>query len=198
MVTVLCGGERDGWICPGLADSLLATMQDCQKYQRAVALDLTVDYKPISNARNTAVAKFLQSACQWLVQIDNDQFPQFRILDLIKAAEAEGKFIVSAPTPCYGKQGLSWNATEKGPVDFYRKLPQGWFQPFLIGAGFLAVHRAVFEKLPRPWFDSWCEDFVFCVKAQDAGFKVWAHGGFVCSHMKTFDLLSMMERTRNT
>jgi GT2 family glycosyltransferase len=195
MITVLCGNERDGWIAPGLMDSLLAALHDGQKYQRAVALDLTVDYKPIANARNTAVAKFLQSPCQWLVQIDNDQFPQFRILDLIKAAESEGKFIVAAPTPCVGKQGLSWNATATGPADFYRKLPGGWFQPFLIGSGFLAVHRAVFEKLTRPWFDSWCEDFVFCVKAQDAGLKVWSNSGYVCSHMKTFDLLSMMERT---
>src|SRR5262249_29577094 len=195
MITVLFGNERDGWIAPGLMNSLLAALHDGQSHQRGVALDLTVDHKPIANARNMAVTKFLKSPCSWLVQIDNDQFPQFRILDLINAAESEGRFIVAAPTPCYGKQGLSWNATEKGPADFYQKLPSGWFQPFLIGAGFLAVHRAVFEKLPRPWFDSWCEDFTFIAKVQDAGMKVWAHSGFVCSHIKSFDMLNLIERT---
>ncbi len=194
MISVLCGHERDGWIAPGLMDSLLAAMHDSQSHRRGVALNLVVDQKPVSAARNTAVAQFLKSPCQWLVQIDNDQFPRFRILDLIKAAEAEGKFIVGAATPCVGKQGLSWNATATGPEDFYRQLPDGWFQPFLIGSGFLAVRRAVFEKLSPPWFDTWAEDFVFCVKAQDAGLRVWAHSGFVCSHMKTFDLRELLPK----
>lgn len=192
MVTVLCGAERDGWIHPGLVSSLMAATQDSQTHQRAIAVDLTFGIKPTAHARNAAVAKFLQSPCQWLVQIDNDQYPQFRILELIRAAEEAGKYVVAAPTPMIGKHGFSWNVTEKGADDFYRTLPDGWFRPFLIGAGFLAVRRAVFEKLPQPWFDGSYEDFAFCVKAQDAGFKVWAHSGFICSHMHTLDLLSLM------
>jgi GT2 family glycosyltransferase len=192
MITVLCGMERDGWINPELAQSLFAAMQDCNAHQRGVGVNLVCGVRPIGHARNEAVAKFLKSPCQWLVQIDNDQYPRFRILDLIKAAEDASKYIVGAPTPCVGKHGRSWNATEKGPDDFYRTLPEGWFKPFLIGSGLLAVRRTVFEKMTPPWFDTWAEDFAFCIKAQDAGFKVTANSKFICSHFHTCDLLDLM------
>lgn len=190
MITVLCGHERDGWIAPGLLNSLLATLHDNQQQGRTVALDITCAIRPVSAARNHAVAKFLQSPCQWLVQIDNDQFPRFRILDLIKAAEAEGKFIVAAPTPIMKDLG-AWNAADETEV-WYHQLPRGWFEPRLIGAGFLATHRAALAKLPQPFFDGQYEDFYFCKKAQAAGLKVWADSRFVCSHMKTVDLLDLM------
>src|SRR5258708_33991545 len=120
MISVLCGHERDGWIAPGLMDSLLAAMHDSQSHRRGVALNLVVDKKPVSAARNTAVAQFLNSPCGWVVQIDNDQYPRFRILDLIKTAQARGKFHLGAATPRVGKQGLAWNAPDTGRGDFFR------------------------------------------------------------------------------
>jgi hypothetical protein len=193
MVTVLCGAEREGWIHPGLVGSLMAATQD--SYMRPVGVDLIFNIKPVAHARNAAVAKFLQSPCQWLVQIDNDQYPRFRILDLIKAAEAEGKFIVASPTPIFKDLG-AWNAAD-GTGTWYRQLPAGWFEPKLIGAGFLAIHRAVLEKLPQPFFDGPYEDFYFCKKAQEAGLKVWAHSAFVCSHFHNVDLLDLMTPRTN-
>jgi hypothetical protein len=192
MISVLCGHERDGWIVPGLLNSLLAALHDGQQQGRPVALDITCAIRPVSAARNAAVAKFLQSPCDWLIQIDNDQYPRFRVLDLIKAAEAEGKFIVAAPTPILKDLG-AWNVAD-GPDTWCRKLPAGWFQPHLIGAGFLATHRAALGRLPEPFFDGPYEDFYFCKKAQDAGVKLWANSRFVCGHMHTVDLLSIMER----
>jgi hypothetical protein len=190
MISVLCGAERDGWIHPGLAGSLMATIQHSQKLVRPLGVDFIFNVKPISHARNAAVAKFLQSQCEWLVQIDNDQYPRFSILDLIKAAEADGKFIVAAPTPIFKSLG-AWNAADDTD-NWYRQLPTGWFQPHLIGAGFLATHRAALAKLNQPFFQEPHEDFYFCKKVQAAGLKVWADSRFVCSHFHNVDLLDLM------
>jgi hypothetical protein len=193
MISVLCGHERDGWIAPGLLNSLLATLHDGQQQAWPVALDITCAIRPVAAARNAAVAKFMNSPCDWLAMVDNDTIPRFRVLEFIKAAEVEGKFIAAAPTPILKDLG-AWNVAD-GPDTWCRKLPSGWFQPHLIGAGFLAIHRAALGKLSQPFFDGQYEDFYFCKKAQDAGLRVWANSRFVCGHVHTVDLLSIMERT---
>lgn len=201
MISVLCQQEREGWINPALAKSLLETVARSYTQGRAITVDFAFGMRPVELARNTAVERFLKSSCQWLVQADCDQSPTFQILDLIQAAEAGGKFIVGAPTPLMTHEGLAWNAASKVEdatrCRFYKTLPAGWFQPDYIGAGFIAVRRAVFETLKAPWFAferDLSEDFNFCRKARAAGFAVWAHSVFVASHMKTVDLLDLMQR----
>jgi hypothetical protein len=74
----------------------------------------------------------------------------------------------------------------------------GWDHPFprqipdarevevsTCGFGFLCVKKGVFEKMPRPWFDSVIfevdgmsttmlgEDNSWCIRAREAGFKIW-------------------------
>ena len=194
MITVLCGPERDGWLNPQLVDTLLAALYDGGQQGRQVVLSVTCGVSPVAAARNKTAQQFLTSPCQWLVQIDNDVFPQFRILDLIKAAEGAGKSIVGAPTPIKQDRLLSWNVSKDGK-DFIATLPLGWFSPYLVGAGLLAVHRHVFEQMPAPWFDSPTEDFRFCIRAQEnARFKVWAHSGFTCGHLHTVDLRELMPK----
>lgn len=57
-----------------------------------------------------------------------------------------------------------------------------------VSFGFLAVKYGVFEKMSRPWFDIrhtsiagveykvlFGEDYSWCFKAKDSGFKIWLH-----------------------
>jgi hypothetical protein len=57
-----------------------------------------------------------------------------------------------------------------------------------VGFGFLKVTSGVFEKMSRPWFDLrhasietvdfpvlFGEDYSWCLKAKETGFKVWLH-----------------------
>jgi GT2 family glycosyltransferase len=202
MISVLCGPERDGWLNPALAESIVAAVAGCQAEERNVAVDFTFGLRPIERARNTTVEKFLKSSCKWLVQIDNDQYPNFKILDLIKAAEENAKFIVGAPTPIAYQKGAVWNCAVRAQDDptrscFYKTLPKGWFRPDYCGTGLIAVRRSVFETIKAPWYTSnisISEDFNFCRKAQASGFEVWAHADFCCSHLKTCDLRDLMVR----
>lgn len=190
-ITALCGAERDSWLHPKLVESMIAATHDSRQHQRPVALDLTLDYRPVDRARNAAVEKFLKSPCQWLCMVDNDNPPRFRILDFIKAAEEQGAFIVGAPTPMHGAQ---WNF--KCDNSFSRTLPrEPWFRVHLIGTGFLAVRRCVFESIAAPWFVSqydMTEDVAFMKRAHEAGFQAWASSKFLCSHFKSVDLFDLM------
>jgi hypothetical protein len=59
-----------------------------------------------------------------------------------------------------------------------------------VGFGFILIKREVFEAVGLPWFESYHgprlqyigEDVMFCKKAQDAGYKIYAHTGVMCSH----------------
>ncbi len=56
-----------------------------------------------------------------------------------------------------------------------------------IGAGCLLVHKRVFDAIEPPWFKyvegtNCGEDFYFCRKVQQAGFKIYVDPGVVCGH----------------
>jgi hypothetical protein len=66
-----------------------------------------------------------------------------------------------------------------------------------VSFGFLAVKAGVFEKMSRPWFDLryasiettdfpvlYGEDYSWCLKAKEAGFKIWLHPLVRVEHMK--------------
>jgi hypothetical protein len=64
-----------------------------------------------------------------------------------------------------------------------------------VGMGFCLIKRGVFEKMPRPWFLTSVleinghpklvsEDVYFCLKAREAGFKVWIDPTVKVGHIK--------------
>jgi len=82
------------------------------------------------------------------------------------------------------------------PTSVVRKM-SGIHQIQKTGFGFIAVKYGVFEKIPRPWFtcmpvevapgvvDTVSEDISWCMKAQQAGFKIYMDSEVRVGHMKT-------------
>ena len=68
---------------------------------------------------------------------------------------------------------------------------QGLLECDGVSAGCLLVHRRVFDAIEPPWFQ-WNEDatagedFYFCRKAQEAGFKIFADPSVVCGHISQY------------
>lgn len=201
MIQIMCGKERDGWITPGLMARTLEATSDGAASRRPVLVNLTQGVMPVEKARNQAVTDFLKSPCSWLLMLDNDVIPAPHFLHMIRDAENEGKSFVGAPCPMIGDHGVSLNVAQRKDnlrCDFYNRLPAGFTRCDYIGAACIAVHRRVLEKLKAPWFEwgqTMSEDFNFCRKAQDAGFSLWAHGSYLCSHLHTVNLADILNST---
>lgn len=75
-----------------------------------------------------------------------------------------------------------------------------------IGAASLLVKKEVFEKLAHPWFEMnykfgpgvVSEDFAFCLKAKENGYKVWCDTSCTNKHIGTIEIdQSIWERHNN-
>ena len=69
--------------------------------------------------------------------------------------------------------------------------PYGLLECDSVGAGCLLVHRRVFDALEKPYFkwnegNSGGEDFYFCRKAQEAGFKIFADPSVMSGHYSEY------------
>lgn len=107
----------------------------------------------------------------------------------------------------YNEEGvpLFSNSEEEVYFDFStlraKKYP---FEIFAAGFGFIAMKNGVFESLPRPWFETvfqrienedgremylpWGEDFSWCKKAKDAGYKIYLDPSIQVGHHKKIKL----------
>jgi hypothetical protein len=79
----------------------------------------------------------------------------------------------------------------------YKEYP---FEVFGVGFGFVAMKSGVFESIPRPWFETefqkitndegkemfipWGEDFSWCIKAQNQGYKIYLDPSIRVGHHK--------------
>ena len=79
------------------------------------------------------------------------------------------------------------------------------FEVFGVGFGFVAMKVGIFESIPRPWFETqfqkienedktremyipWGEDFSWCFKAQETGYKIYLDPSIRVKHHKKIPL----------
>jgi GT2 family glycosyltransferase len=165
--------------------------------------DVKVDYVvggQIAHNRNKLVSRFLKSKYEWLFFIDSDTLPPFDVLEMTK----NGKDICSGIYFQWKDNKLIPLVYKKNETDFHEEYKvfndvsdEELVEVDGVGAGCLLIHRKVFDKVAKPWFlfeynedglVALGEDFYFCQKAQEAGFKVWVDRRMVCSHYKTINL----------
>lgn len=114
----------------------------------------------IAQARNTLIEYALMSDAEFIVMIDDDEWPEKTWIDqLLKTARSTGADLVQGSVLFATQSGVR---RPTGPV----ALPQG--------TGNLLIRRAVLEEMTAPWFDpqfglSGGEDQDFFVRLQRAG-----------------------------
>jgi len=156
---------------------------------------------PVQSNRNQIVRYFLNTDFDYLVMLDHDIVPNKRLLDLIE----EDKEIISGLYCGWNRGSLcpfAFVTTEKGKYQDKGDKPfdiadgKGIIEVDRIGAGALIIKREVLEKLKTPFaviYDEGGiaqvgEDFEFCRRAQEAGYKIWVDMDCLCNHLKTVDL----------
>jgi hypothetical protein len=161
----------------------------------------------VSRARNTITMEFLKSDCTHLLFIDSDLV--FSI-DQIKRLISHGESIIGGfyPKKKDGAPELVFNPTiPPTPMDS-RRLTEVRY----IGTGFMLIAREVFEKMiaelgddivfkvdtkEKVGFDFWpvgvykyadgsrrylSEDWYFCQRALDLGFRIFGDNGIMLKH----------------
>lgn len=158
----------------------------------------TLGVSPVDNARNEIVQEFLKGDCTHLFWIDSDTIPPMETLLTLLSHE---KDIVSAITPIIEHDESRKDSDSNG---FYKKwncvgLDNAFVKPHtglvpVLGAGgsCILVKRAVYEKMPSPWYrfaynGDQCdgEDISFIVKARALGFEAFADTDLLCGHSKS-------------
>lgn len=158
----------------------------------------------IDNNRNTIARDFLKTECEWLLMIDEDNPPLNNPLELISL----NKDVICFPTLMYKGDGdktkLAFNVykfIEGGSKTMVYEGGDKLFRADRVGTGCILIHRRVLEKIKKPFETKFNddgvrfmgEDIYFSDKCREAGFELWGHWDYICSHYKTVDLLDIAD-----
>lgn len=181
----------------------LLQIQADERYQVDFVLP---SFVPSEACRSHALGAFMEGDYDFWLSIDADNPPSRSPLDLI-ALDLD---IVGCPTPVWQYSGdvglptLIWNAyrVDEGRHQPYA-LGQGLQEVGAIGTGCFVVARRVFEHpamREAPFSRHWARDgtielgsdLALCERLRAAGFKIWVHWDYLCSHYSPIDLLEVM------
>ena len=162
----------------------------------------------LSNNKNSCVATFLKSKADWLLLMDCDVLITLESFDtLINSADKEKRPIVSGSYFLPMNDNLYLSAQYKHPeLEDAGYWISDWNTDIIddlhsVGAGFLLVHRSVYEKIQEnndnkmpQWFQDeywgypyncWIsEDIYFCKKARDLEFNIAINTKATSTHLK--------------
>ena len=167
----------------------------------------------LSKQRNRVVKHFLDTTdSDWLLMIDSDEQLSVENFDkLIDAAHHIERPIVSGLV--FAAFDVGWLYPQPLPAIFMEQgngfLPlynydkNSIFEIDAAGTGCLLVHRSVLEKMREQTTEhqgqDWCwfwdgaingewvgEDLLFCRRAKQLGFPIYAHTGVILPHSKTY------------
>jgi len=161
--------------------------------------------EPIYSNRNAIVKRFLATDCDFLIMQDVDIVPYHNPMEMA-LFDVD---VVGSPAKVRQKgQQSNWVAFIKDPkgereghypIDF-STLPLGdLVQVDIVGTGLICIRREVLEKIKAPFTIGHDEDgitnlgtdFAFCVRAAEAGFKIYTTPQRVCEHYKEMGLLDI-------
>ena len=167
----------------------------------------------IASGRNTVVRRFLEddSFGEWLWMIDTDHSFNIDALDkLLEVAHPQHRPIVGALCFSGGRSGqmepTMYRFVRDGDGKGMSSVIEDWTPGSLVevavtGAACMLVHRTVLETIgeqfghqaPMEWFaESWAdgsdygEDWTFCIRARQLGYKIFVHTGVEAPHHKSW------------
>ena len=142
----------------------------------------------IDVARNEIVEKAPADADYVLFLDDDLLVPPDAVMKLISHGKDIASALYFSSNPPFFPH--AYKSDGKGKCDSIYDYPKdSLIEVDAVGAGALLVKRGVFEKLGAPYFQHAVqkqdlgEDFYFCRKAQEAGFRIFCDTSIKCTHM---------------
>lgn len=166
---------------------------------------------PYVNNLHHIVKMAINEEFDYWINIDSDNTPFQSPVDLI----FQDKDIVGCPTPVWkttmghkeytdpihynvymedGEEYIPWMPE----LDEDRKM-RGMHRVDAVGTGCIVIARRVLLKIQAPFMREWNEDgtqkmgndMMFCKRAKEAGFEVWANFSYPCSHFSEVNLFEV-------
>lgn len=213
-VLISCCNGR-GWIHKRLVFKLIEIMPDPRYHVTFIA----PTWKPFVLGLHKTIQDFLAGPWDFLLLVDDDNPPVSNPLDLVALdLDVVGLPTPVWHSAVPGDRPYYYNAMiESGdgwrPVDSFPDFDpaQGLFQVDAVGTGCVLIARRVLQALMdraqesddplnAPFMRKWSprgdvlagNDFMFCSRAREAGFDIWAHFGYLCEHWNEVELLEVI------
>lgn len=172
-----------GYIAPQAAYSLPAMA--CYARSKGIELELLpIGLSLVYAAREQAAKYLLESGCDSLLFIDSDMVVP---MDLVPRLIEADKDIVSglAFKRVPGYEPCIFKKCDREGTEFYLDYPKGLIEVQGVGMACTLIKRKVFEILQTPYFfpmPNIGEDLAFCVRAREAGFRIFCDTELICGH----------------
>ena len=168
-------------------------------YAKDTQLHMITEYSAdIYNLKNTMIDKALYLGVDYLMWIDSDMV--FTV-DHIKSLLSRDADIVSGVAMIEpGRAAIAWQS-EDSELEYYQPVKEdtGLEPVDFCGSAFLLVKADVYKKIPPIWYETndkkigeshrlMSEDFSFCEKARQHGFKIHVDLDVKVGHEKRWTL----------
>ena len=164
----------------------------------------------VGQARNQIVDQALKVGAKYIWFVDDDTAPPpYALMQLMYALDQNKEAMVCAGiycAKCEPTMPIVYHDRGSGPYWDWKF--GDVFECSSIGTGCMLVKTEIFKKIEKPWFKTMHEatdapvsvlefgkektyeqadilltdDIYFCYKVQEAGYKILAHGGVLCTH----------------
>jgi len=188
---VLVGMSTRGY---AYGPSVVAAVNLARQYGTEFALEIG---KPIEFVRTRLVTRFLESGADYLLTIDDDVVAPEGTAERLLALNAS---FATAPCPVFINNRIVSNVKLPGEDDWLASPPPRVFPVRQSGLGFVVIHRDVFARVRKPWFQLGAaaggrmvgDDVWFSNGVTQAGIEILCDGSIRCSHFKDgLDLLKL-------
>jgi hypothetical protein len=182
------------------APSLLRAVDLAKRFGHELVLEIG---RPIELVRTRLMTRFLESQADYVLTIDDDVVaPEDAPQDAVDRMLALNAPVATAAYPIMTDTGLVWGVKAAGTDDWLSELPGHVFPVRHTGLGFTLIHRDVFARIRKPWFQFGAapggrmvgEDTWFCNGVTQAGLEILCDGSIRCSHFKDGLDLSKLAR----
>ena len=197
---VLVSVCNTGWIHKRVSMVLLRLLTE-RRHQTTI---IQPTWRPYEHGLNRVVKDMCEvyTDCDFWLNIDADNPPVNNPLDLVEF----DRDVLCLPTPVWcdqtpGDQPYYYNMLDEHEDGWRPATRQGLVEVDAVGSGCMLVHRRVLEMLDKPLFEREYDadglvvrghDYLFCQKAKEFGFRIWAHTGYPCEHYVETDLHSQI------
>ena len=135
----------------------------------------------ISEQRNYIAVQAIKNGSDYLLMIDDDMTFPPNTLEKLLSYRKDIIGVNSHPTAGESKTYEPIGEEKDGLIECNK-----------VGTGIILIKTEIFNKIPRPWFSFKNselgntingEDWMFCLRAREAGFKIWVDVSLEIGHI---------------